>query len=299
MKMRLEKLLRSSLPDSGDEYYTCRFVDNSGDRQVVTLFSTSAKKYGGDLVVGRTYALKRGLARIQHDSSVGSGPMDLVLDKKGSVEVLTEGEVTAEVRHCNMAEHVRNERGLLEGWVVACDHAESETIRYEGKNLEKMFVYVAFPESSLQGTGGMFRLGGWGLDVLPKDIKEGSILKLEAVPVRKVNDGYEAVIRRLSDVRLSTNESCIAWWAGLESQEQLYNYSPSSWGAPAEPVSIPELREIVQRSVDGEERVFTVTAKFVDVVTKGGPLFYEACASVIGKTVAYIRLLIDMGSRLL
>ena len=71
MKMRLEKFLRCSLPDSGDEYYTCRFVDNAGDRQVVTLFSTSAKKYGGDLVVGRTYALKRGLARIQHSSCWG------------------------------------------------------------------------------------------------------------------------------------------------------------------------------------------------------------------------------------
>ena len=67
--------------------------------------------------------------------------------------------------------------------------------------------------------GGTIRIGGWGAKketVFASGVVQGAVLELEALAIRKVNDGYDGVLRRLSSVKvLNGFEDLLTWHEGL------------------------------------------------------------------------------------
>ena len=133
--------------------------------------------------------------------------------------------------------------------------------------------------------GGTIRIGGWGATretVFPSGVCEGVVLKLEGLAIRKVNDGYDGVLRRLSSVKvLNGFEELVAWHEGLV--EELTDLSPSGWSAAATPITVSELRSALEISQAGNEHLYELTGRFVDVDLKNAPLFYNACGKKVGE----------------
>ena len=59
-----------------------------------------------------------------------------------------------------------------------------------------------------------------------------------------VNDGFCGRVFRMSGVEISSDCGLKSWWAGVESQDMLHDYSPTSWGAQAEEISVADLRKV-------------------------------------------------------
>ena len=160
------------------------------------------------------------MCRVQHESSVGTAHVDLIMDKKGSVVADRGSPVIAEVDTKSIQQAIDAGEALVDCVVLVTRDAESEVIQTKGKSQTIWHVGVAFQDSSMSGAGGgTIRIGGWGArkeTVFPSGVVQGAVLKLEGLAIRKVNDGYDGVLRRLSSVKvLNGFEDLLTWHEGL------------------------------------------------------------------------------------
>ena len=269
-----------------DVYYACRCVDDEKTRAVVSLWGKKAEECGPVLKDGVTYDISGLMCRVQHESSVGTANVDLIMDKKGSVIADRGCPVIAEVDTKSIQQAIDAGDVLVDCVVLVIRDAESEVIQTKGKSLTIWHIGVAFQDSSMSGAGGgTIRIGGWGAKketVFPSGVVQGAVLKLEALAIRKVNDGYDGVLRRLSSVKvLNGFEDLLTWHEGLV--EELTDLSPSAWSAAATPTTVPELRSALEVSEAGNEHLYELTGRFVDVDLKNAPLFYHACGKKVGE----------------
>ena len=73
----------------------------------------------------------------------------------------------------------------------------------------------------------------------------------------------------------------VTWHEGLV--EELTGLSPSGWSAAATSTIVPELRSALEISQAGNEHLYELTGRFVDVDLKNAPLFYNACGKKVGE----------------
>ena len=231
-----------------DRYYSCRCIDEEMTRVVLSIFGKNARDFGPGLKEGSTYDIGGLMCRIPHKSSVGTANVDLIMDKRGSVVPNRSSPVIAEFDTKTIHQAIEAEEALVDCIVLVVRGIESEVIQSRGKSLTLWHVGVAFQDSSMTGAGGgTIRIGGWGAKketVFPSGVVEGAVLKLEALAIRKVNDGHDGVLRRFSTVKvLSGYEDLVNWHKGIV--EEPTDLSPSVWSAPATLTTIPELRRVI------------------------------------------------------
>ena len=230
-----------------DPYYACRCIDEEKTRVVLSIFGKSAIDVGHRLNDGLTYDIGGLMCRIPHGSSVGTADVDVIMDKRGSVVANGSSPVIAEFDTKTIHQAIEAEEALVDCIVLVIRGIESEVIQSRGKSLTLWHVGVAFQDSSMTGAGGgTIRIGGWGANketVFPSGVVEGAVLKLESLAIRKVNDGHDGLLRRLSSVIvLNGYEDLVTWHKDLV--EELTDLSPSSWSAPATCTTVPELRRV-------------------------------------------------------
>ena len=268
-----------------DPFYTCRCVDDQKARVVLSIWGKKAAEFGDALKEGVTYDISGLMCRVLHESSVGTANVDVFMDKKGSVVPDRGSPVIAEFDTKSIHQAIEAGESLVDCVVLVTRDVEFEVIQTKGRTLTIWHVGVAFQDTSMSGAGGgTIRIGGWGArreSVFPSGVCEGAVLKLEALAIRKVNDGYDGVLRRLSSVKvLNGFEDLVTWHEGLV--EELTDLSPSGWSAAATPITVPELRSALEISQAGNEHLYELTGRFVDVDLKNAPLFYNACGKKVG-----------------
>jgi hypothetical protein len=287
MALKVEKLVFDGGSQASPVYkYNC--IGSDGYRQTVSLFSESARQWGGALDVGRTYIFQKMMIRHRHSKfSDSMGDVDIVLDRFGIIRAADDRsaigpQVKAQTR--TLAQLVEKSGGNGDAiLVVSKILGMTPYISAGGKKFE-MFKLLLADDSA----------GGRSVEVACFDeagvvaqqvAKVGAVLHVSCFSLRMYGGGFSGAIGKGSSVQdagdLAEAARLREWWAALgEAEVTSISSDKAGRRSSAAHVSCTAFKTALRDMALDEVLSFKLSLSLQDIFPQGQAFFYSACGSM-------------------